>query len=101
MSNVYDIDSRRQVNRIVPRFFSLLSSRPAKERAKEIFRISKPRNRLTGKEDNAAREIICVGKKRPHLNESERESEREKQHTSNSILSLLEERETDEKEVKE
>jgi hypothetical protein len=56
-----------------------------KEEKKEIFRISKPRNLPY----NAAGEIICVCKKRPHLNKSKRENEREEQHTSNSFCSLF------------
>jgi hypothetical protein len=35
----------------------------------------------TVKKYNTTREIICVCKKRPHLDKSKRESKREKQHT--------------------
>lgn len=46
MCNVYDIDSRKHLNRLVRFFFGMCGRR----REKEIFLISKPRNKLSKKE---------------------------------------------------
>jgi hypothetical protein len=62
-----------------------------RRREKETFLISKPRNKLSKKKKyNSAQEIICVCKKRPHLNKSKRGKWRERETAYfKFILSLL------------